>query len=84
MQDTEIVFATNYLDSEKGWENTNPNWYTASIYRNKDKTHEGMVNWLYENTSNPERHCRWIYFKYNSEFRFRYQREYSWFMLRWS
>jgi hypothetical protein len=78
------MVAYNYYDTEKGWENTNPKWYSAVIGRNSHLAHHDMVHWLYQNIDNPERHCRWIYGKLHSEFRFRFQKDYNWFILRWS
>lgn len=79
-----MAYADNYFDYEKGWENTNENWYSAKIERTSHKIHTDMVEWLYENLDNPERHCRWISFKRYSEFRFRYEKDCAWFTLRWS
>lgn len=78
-------YTINYFDTERGWENTNPGWYEYTFHNSSIKKHLIMVNWLYNNIDNTEKHCRWIFYKNSSTefsmFKFRYERNYIWFSL---
>ena len=74
----------HWYDYGLGWENTNSGWYTASLISNNQHTHREAVEWMFEKIDNPRRHARWISFEGSSEFRFRYERDYILFTLRWS
>jgi hypothetical protein len=73
-----------HYDQDKGWSNTNPGWYTMSFHLLTHEKHEEIVEWMYEVLANPERHVRWFWYDYNASYRFRYEKEYVWFKLRWS
>lgn len=73
--------------SLKGWEATQPGWYEHTIY--VESSHRTVlkyfeiIDWLYTKLDNCEKHCRWIYHGNYLRFKFRYEREYIWFKLRW-
>lgn len=76
----------------KGWEYTNNGWYEFTI----KNTYEGwngtikfeeiyneIVQWLYDNIANCERHARWIILNDSIHVKFRFEKDYSWFTIRW-
>lgn len=79
------MIGENY-DEDKGWENTKPNWYGVLIELDQlsgiAKYYE-IINWVYDNIDKPERHARWQLSEYGIFFRFRYERDYIWFKMRW-
>jgi hypothetical protein len=81
---TDIEYVYNYYDPVRGWDHTNQNWYTYNIYNIGPFKHLEIVKWLYDMIDNPERHARWVRFQNDSAFRFRYERDYIMFTLRWS
>ncbi len=78
------VAVFNYYDYDKGWDNTNPGWYTIILENTSPFKHSEIVTWLYDNIDGTERHTRWIRFAESSGFKFRYERDYIMFTLRWS
>ena len=79
-----VVF--NYYDTAKGWDNTNPGWHTIIIRNVGSFKHAEIVTWLYDNIDGTERHCRWIRLNNGSPesgFKFRHERDYILFTLRW-
>ena len=85
----EITKVHSYYDTTAGWEDDHPGWYECSLTVNNAEQHLSMVKWMYDNLDNIERHCRWCLFLPvkgigNSKFRFRYERDYIFFKLRWS
>lgn len=73
----------------EGWDYTNPGWFEFVIKRDdttytlfNDKYYE-MIEWLYQHVDNCERHARWILQEDTINVKFRYQRDYSWCVLRW-
>jgi hypothetical protein len=71
----------NYYDYQKGYINTNPGWYEHTVYSESHYTHLEIVEWLYTNIDNPERHCRWCRFDSKMCVKFRYEKDYLWFSL---
>lgn len=66
------------------WENFKPNWYKASIQVESPKKFEELMRWMHVNIQGHRKHTVWRltdngYF----EIRFRYERDYEWFVLRW-
>jgi hypothetical protein len=53
-----------------------------NAYYSMDKWYSDVLEWLYDNIDNCERHCRWIF---DDKFRvkFRYERDYLLCALRW-
>lgn len=82
-----MTYAHNYYDPDRGWTNTNPGWYEIRIEPKTGEHHLEMVKWLYDNVDNPERHTRWqlvdVGTNLRSCFKFRYERDYIWFKLKW-
>lgn len=79
-----MIAVDHYYDVERGWENTNPGWYEVVLHNLSTEKHRTIIQWMYEKLDNPKRHCRWVIFTDCSRFRFRYEREYILFTLRWS
>lgn len=74
----------NYYDYGRSWEHTNEGWHKIIIERTGSFKHLSMVQWLYDSIDKPERHARWIRFPDASGFKFRYERDYILFTLRWA
>lgn len=58
-------------------------WYTASLSVRSPSHLKEIVDWVEDNIESSEKHS---YFKMNDdilEARFRYKRNYEWFVLRW-
>lgn len=73
-----------YYDYTKGWENTNKGWYEVVVENVNVDKHINMVAWLYSAIDKPETHARWIIVDVSkSAFKFRYERDYIMFVLRW-
>jgi hypothetical protein len=70
------------------WEHCKPGWYQICIplsiddYPNK---YLDIVDWIYNNVDKCEWHARWAIFGETEMcFKFRYERNYLMFVLRWS
>ena len=67
-----------------------PGWYTYSITRNTPLFdswilfHRTVVSWVNSNIECSYRHARWNIHENYSVFKFRYERDYLRFVLRWS
>jgi hypothetical protein len=81
------------FDTRRGWENTCPNWYThilqydiiTSVSLDKfDDLYFDILEWLYTKIDLCERHARWLRTNNQILVKFRYERDYLLFMLRWS
>ena len=81
--DSEEYFLNNWYIFEKGYENTNPGWHEVIIKTKNNDHHKEMVEWIFKNIDMPERHCNWVKNYYESKFKFRYERDYIHFRLRW-
>ena len=81
--DSQKYLREHWYDWNKGYENTNPGWYSVTIHTKSNDDHAEMVTWLSENIDMPERHCVWMKSFYESHFKFRYERDYILFRLRW-
>lgn len=79
----EMTYVHHYYDPGRGWEGTNPGWHEAIIRIKDAYEHVEIVKWLYENIDMPERHCRWTTNAFESIVKFRYERDYIHFRLRW-
>ena len=70
---------------EAGWEHTQPGWYECSIRAEHIDKYIEMTDWLVNNIDKYKRHCRWSVTDTNIvSFKFRYERDYIMFTLRWS
>lgn len=73
------------------WENTTPNrWYSYTLHRSQDIWDSWIIHyysvvvWINTNIEGAKKHCRWSVDKTTATFRFRYERDFINFMLRWS
>lgn len=89
MVDIKKIVNYNWYDGEKGWELTNPGWYEKTIDVSNSTDTDGLekymeiVEWIYAKLDNCEKHCRWKHHGHVLLFRFRYERDFTWFNLRW-
>lgn len=79
----------HYYDTRKGFQNDKPNWYTIVISSYLDDFIEfgnqcqDIIDWMYQNLDHVERHCRWNVQFNEFHVKFRYEKDYAWFKLRW-
>jgi hypothetical protein len=67
------------------WENFKPNWYKAKIHVPSAEKFEELMIWMQKNLPAHRKHTLWRLTDGGTfEIRFRYERDYEWFMLRWS
>jgi len=84
---SQITQSMNRYDRVRGWQGTNPGWYEVVIHI--EDPHETVIrytetlNWLEENIHGYLKHCRWMYAGNYLKYKFRYERDYLWFKLRW-
>lgn len=70
---------------EAGWEHTKPGWYECKVRAEHIDKYDKMTKWLESNIGKYKRHCRWCVTDTNIvSFKFRYERDYILFTLRWS
>lgn len=70
---------------KRGYFNEHQKWYQHTVSLDSKENWLDVVNWIYQNIENPERHSRWyvderdriLYVK------FRKERDLIWFALRW-
>jgi hypothetical protein len=73
----------------RDWENYKPNWYSAKITVKSDEQFEELMMWMQSNLPGHNKHTTWrlLGLEYTSdrlfEIRFRYDRDYALFILRW-
>lgn len=79
----------HWYDIRKGFQNDKPNWYTITIHSNLDDFIEFgdqcqfIIEWMYHKIDHVERHCRWSLQFNEFHVKFRYEKDYAWFKLRW-
>jgi hypothetical protein len=74
-----------HYDYDAGWENTKPGWHECSVRVEHYPSYLEIIKWLQTNVGKYERHCRWCVTDKNIvSFKFRYERDYIMFTLRWS
>lgn len=67
------------------WEDTKPGWHEAEVNLNGQiNRYREITEWLYNSIDKCERHCRWFQTTYGIKVKFRYERDYILFTLRWS
>lgn len=73
-----------YVDNSFGW-NTNCNeWYHSVVNIYDDYTLSiNIINWLYDNVEGAEKHVRWQYIRSFFHVKFRHERDFIWFNMRW-
>ena len=84
MVSTKMAVMYEHYD-EAGWEHTQPGWYECSVRTEDIDKYNEMTQWLLNNIGKYKRHCRWCVTDVNVvSFKFRYERDYILFTLRWS
>lgn len=77
----------NYYDRTKGWSETNPGWYEVILHiQDPAETiirYIEALDWIEKNIHGYKKHCRWFYAGNDLKYKFRYERDYLWFKLRW-
>lgn len=68
------------------WKDDKPGWHEVVLLSddsNIDKLHENVLKYLYEKVPGCEKHCRWIRMANSLLIKFRHEKHYMWFKLRW-
>jgi len=85
----DLAYEHDNYDFRRGWAETKPGWYLCSISLERQSTppkelHE-MLEWMHNNIDNCEAHARWCTSIMFGKFhvRFRYERDFIMFTLRW-
>jgi hypothetical protein len=77
----------NYYDRIKGWDQTSPGWYEVILHIENPpetiKRYEDTIQWIYDNIQGYHKHCRWHYAGNYLKYKFRHEKDYLWFKLRW-
>jgi hypothetical protein len=75
----------DHYDQVNGWEHTKPGWYECAVHAKHINKYLEIIDWVYANVGKCERHCRWYVSDTSTvNFKFRYERDYIMFTLRWS
>jgi len=76
-----------YYDRQRGWEGTNPGWYEVVLHVAEPKEtiikYGETLIWIEENIHGYQKHCRWFYAGNYLKYKFRHEKDYLWFKLRW-
>jgi len=70
--------------------NEKEGWYKFQVPRSTRtldewiSDYETIVDWLIIQVEKPHRHARWVFHPDHADFKFRYERDYLMFSLRWS
>ena len=72
-----------HYNSKRGYFNENINWYQRIVPINNISHYTDIIEWIYANIENPERHSRWYLNERNIYVKFRKERDFFWFALRW-
>lgn len=83
MSEFKLVFC-DYFDIRKGYENDHPNWYEVEISVSSSYKIVEILEWMYDNINKPYRHCRWKTDQNDEHIKvkFRFIKDYNWFLLR--
>ena len=90
MNKTHITEVHSYFDTDKGFFQDHPGWHKVDLSVKSPQEHLEIVKWMHDNIDNIERHCRWAWFtnvgahRGQCIYKFRYERDYIFFKLRWS
>ena len=80
-----MAIIDEHYDYQRGWEHTQPGWYECSVRAEHIDKYNEMTEWIVANIGKYKRHCRWCVTDTNLvSFKFRYERDYIMFTLRWS
>jgi hypothetical protein len=67
------------------WEDTKPGWHEVELnLSGQINRYREIMEWLYNSIDKCERHCRWFQTATGIKVKFRYERDYILFTLRWS
>ena len=77
------------IEAFKKWEECKIGWheYRIPLHNSISKEldyMESIIDWVYNNIDKCERHARWAATDGSFNFKFRYERDYLMFVLRWS
>ena len=78
-----------HYDMNRGWEETLPGWYEVVIEESYPsgiamrEYYLSILDWIEENIQGAIKHSRWNRTGGRFRFKFRYERDYMWFRLRW-
>ena len=79
-----VIIFDNWYSSEK------PGWHELTIRRQEpsfveyQEWYSGIAGWIMKNVDGAWKHSRWKLEQDHAIFRFRYERDYIRFVLRWS
>jgi hypothetical protein len=69
----------------KDWASYKQNWYTAVIQVESDEKFREIVKWVENNVEGHRKHTIWSVTEYRKlTIKFRHQKDYAWFVLRWA
>jgi len=78
-----VIF--QHYDNNAGWENTKPGWHECSVRAEHIDKYVEILDWVEQHVGKYTRHCRWCVTDTSiASFKFRYERDYIMFTLRWS
>ena len=74
-----------HYERDRSWDETKPGWHECSVEVKRIDKYLELIDWLYANIGKCERHCRWCTTSENTvSVKFRYEKDYIMFTLRWS
>lgn len=73
-----------YVKDNEGWHTYTLEYKEGNDILELERKFVDMIMWILVNVSGAYRHARWIYRDEKVTIRFRYERDYIMFMLRWS
>ncbi len=94
----DIRYPLSHYDYNKDWEYDHHGWHKATCVLNGGSLVDVsdqiqlLLKWVHENIQNYKKHCIWetqhlFHVPYNESytvnFKFRYERDYTWFILTW-
>ena len=82
---TKMAIIDEHYDHKLSWAYTKPGWYECSIRAEHIDKYVEITDWMVSNIGKYKRHCRWCVTDTNIvRFKFRYEKDYIMFTLRWS
>lgn len=86
----DVIKKLEWGDFKKKWCDIKPGWHQYKIdppesiaYASFVNWYADIIDWIYYNIPNCERHCRWAFEDCKFCIKFRYDRDYLFFALRW-
>jgi len=69
----------------KDWASYKSGWYKIKIKLDTDEKFREILDWISQNIQGHRKHTIWKINEHRIlEIRFRYEKDYAWFVLRWS